>query len=195
MSPRTPEQNRAAREQTRHRILEAALTLFDRVGYEQTSVKQIAETAQIAQGLLYQHFAGKEQLLYAIFEECSAQVRLSFAAGEGEEAEADQRLAALIRRAFTLVRDGQDFWRLTYAVRLQPAVLAGLSPLLAESVTYIEATLRRYFEGMNDANPELSARVLFALIDGTAQHFVLAPATYPLDDVADEIIRRFCPPE
>ena len=41
--------------------------------------------------------------------------------------------------------------------------------------------------------PELEAALLFALIDGASQHYVLEPSRYPLDALAERIIQRFTP--
>jgi hypothetical protein len=43
--------------------------------------------------------------------------------------------------------------------------------------------------GVSDAGIE--ARVLFAAIDGAAQHFALDPETYPVEEVTRALVRRF----
>lgn len=194
MSPRTPEQNQALREETRRRILDGALTLFATQGYERTSVKQIAEAAGIAQGLLYHYFQGKEHLLRAIFEECNAQVRLSFQGGD-DAATPHARLEGIVRRSFQMLREMPDFWRLTYAVRFQPQALANLLPFVGDWVAHIQNTFEQSFREAGVPHPEAAALLLFAAIDGAAQHYTLQPDTYPLNAVAEEIVRRFCSPE
>ncbi len=52
----------------RIQILEVALKLFAERGVEGTTIKQIAERADISVGLLYHYFDGKAALLQAIFE-------------------------------------------------------------------------------------------------------------------------------
>ncbi|MFF4832953.1 ScbR family autoregulator-binding transcription factor [Streptomyces sp. NPDC001315] len=55
-------------EQTRATIITAAADLFDRRGYESTSLSDIVEHAQVTKGALYFHFAAKEDLARAIME-------------------------------------------------------------------------------------------------------------------------------
>jgi AcrR family transcriptional regulator len=55
-------------EQTRATIITAAADLFDRRGYESTSLSDIVEHAQVTKGALYFHFAAKEDLAHAIME-------------------------------------------------------------------------------------------------------------------------------
>ncbi|CAN5596239.1 hypothetical protein BH10CHL1_BH10CHL1_25220 [soil metagenome] len=53
-------------QQTRELLLEAALQQFAANGYHGTSMRQIAEAAHLAVGGIYNHFAGKEEILKAV---------------------------------------------------------------------------------------------------------------------------------
>jgi AcrR family transcriptional regulator len=48
---------------TRERILEEALLLFKRDGYEQTSMEAIAEAAEVSPSTLYRYFLSKDLIL------------------------------------------------------------------------------------------------------------------------------------
>ena len=189
MSPRTPEQNAALREESRERILEAALSLFARHGYERTSVRMIAGEAGVAQGLMYNYFPGKEALLRAIFERGMGDVDASFDGAGGGDPE--ERLAALIRGSFAVVRGNREFWRLSYALRMQPGVLEGLGVEVQGWAEQIRSRLEALLGEAGVPDPALEARVLFAAIDGVAQHFVLDPGGYPLERVADLLCARY----
>ena len=52
----------------RRQILETALRLFARQGFDGTSTKQIAQAAGIAEGLIFHYFPTKEHLLTAMLE-------------------------------------------------------------------------------------------------------------------------------
>src|SRR5215207_3458612 len=190
MSPRTPEQNERVRAASRARIVEAALELFARHGYERTSVKMIAEAAGVSQGLLYNYFESKDALLRAIFEASMEDVRASFAAAEAEP-EPARRIERLVREGFEIVRRNQAFWRLSYGVRMQAAVLEGLGDELPAWKAAIHRTLERYLRDAGVPDPSVEAAMLFALIDGVSQHYVLDPVHYPLAEVADRIVLRY----
>ena len=51
---------------TRERILQAAFDVLTREGYENSSIKAIAEQAGVAQGLVHYHFKSKQQLVLAV---------------------------------------------------------------------------------------------------------------------------------
>jgi AcrR family transcriptional regulator len=48
---------------TRERILEVALTLFNEQGYDKTSLREIAERLDVTKAALYYHFERKEDIL------------------------------------------------------------------------------------------------------------------------------------
>ena len=190
MSPRTADQNERIRAQSRRRIIEQALALFAEHGYEGTSVRMIADAAGTSPGLLYNYFENKQALLHAIFEESVADVRASFAVADA--APPGERLERLVRSSFEILRRNMPFWRLSYGVRMQPAVLAGLGPELHEWTAMIRRTLQGYLRDAGVARPDVEAAALFALIDGISQHYVLDPDRYPLDAVIDLVVARYC---
>jgi AcrR family transcriptional regulator len=55
-------------EQTRSLILETALKMFGERGYEETTMRAIAEMAGVAPGATYYHFRSKEHLIQAYYE-------------------------------------------------------------------------------------------------------------------------------
>jgi AcrR family transcriptional regulator len=188
--PRTEAQNEAIRAESRAKILAAALELFAREGYEATSVREVAQAAGVAQGLLYSYFAGKEGLLHAIFERCMDDVRRSFAAARGET---PRPLEGLIRASFAIVRENLDFWRLSYSLRGQPRALGSLGEEIGAWSAQIRAELEGHYRRAGAAQPELDAALLFGLIDGVAQHYALDPQGYPLDAVVERMVARFVP--
>ena len=188
--PRNQTLNEALREQSRRKILYSAGALFARHGYAATSVRMIAREAGVAQGLLYNYFAGKEELLRALFTESMDQVRQSFAAADAAT-DPREALEDLIRSSFALVQQHRPFWQLTYSLRGQPDVLADLRDELDAWTHTILATLERLLRATGMPQPEIEAAILFALIDGIAQHYVANPDSYPLSAVIDAVVARY----
>lgn len=55
-------------EEKKDKIIKAAKKEFARVPFEQTSIKNIVEDADIARGSFYQYFVSKEDLLRVYFK-------------------------------------------------------------------------------------------------------------------------------
>ncbi|CAM5388726.1 A-factor receptor protein [Streptomyces alboniger] len=94
-----PRQLRA--EQTRSTIITAAADLFDRHGYESTSLSDIVEHAQVTKGALYFHFAAKEDLAHAIME---LQSRASRRLASDADGRGYTSLESLMRITFGIAR-------------------------------------------------------------------------------------------
>ena len=65
-SPSPPRRDGAA---TRQKLLRAGLELFTTVGFRATTTPEIAARAGVAEGTIYRHFSGKEDLLIAAYHE------------------------------------------------------------------------------------------------------------------------------
>lgn len=188
--PRSEAQNETIRQESRKRILEQALTLFAQHGYDRTTVRMIAQGAGIAQGLLYNYFRSKQEVLRALFEQSMSKVFESFALVTDQPPE--RKLETLVRGSFALVQRDRDFWKVSYGVRMQSAVLAELGPSLSMWTDSVRLGLTAILTEAGIAEPDLEARILFALIDGIAQHLVLDP-DYPIEAVTSALLRRYFP--
>lgn len=81
-------------------IREAALTLFSKRGIEATTTREIAERAGTAEGTLYRHFDGKEDLAHWLFGRCTEQLRETLIAAAEEHSDPTRRLDALVQGVF-----------------------------------------------------------------------------------------------
>jgi AcrR family transcriptional regulator len=175
-------------------ILEAARTLFARRGYAATSMRAIAEAADVSLGLAYNYFSGKEDLLRAIIEHGVSQVRATFDKLDGTSSP-EERLRRFVRASLGTVRRHRAFWQVLYGLRHQPRALEALGTDLDALNATIHDRLRDILSAVGDDAPDESARLLYAAIDGVGQHCVRDPKTYPLDAVANQIVERFLPSE
>jgi hypothetical protein len=71
---------------------------------------------------------------------------------------------------------------------MQASVLEELGPRIDEWTGAIHATLERYLRDAGSSQPVVDARVLFAMIDGVAQDYLLSRGSYPLAGVTDRMV-------
>ena len=74
-------------EHTRAALLAAARGLFAEKGFAATSTEEIVRTAEVTRGALYHHFADKEAIFRAVFEEMEGEVckAVVLAAAKGKD--------------------------------------------------------------------------------------------------------------
>ncbi len=103
--------DKQARE-TRAKLIETALDLFSRQGVDNTSIKDIARGAGVAQGLLYHYFAGKDDLLWGVLETHIFDARLSEALSEAQSRPAEDVLREVAQRFNAFMGARQPLMRL-----------------------------------------------------------------------------------
>lgn len=82
---------------TREKILHAAFTVLSREGYENTSVKEIAEQAGVAQGLVHYYFKSKQVLVLAVLAEVCKTMEMKDLGGEAGAYAAFENFKELLR--------------------------------------------------------------------------------------------------
>jgi AcrR family transcriptional regulator len=150
MSPR--------RTDTRQRAIEVALDLFTEQGYDNTSLREIAERLGIRKASLYYHFASKEALLAGILESLLAPLDelVAWALAQPRSVETRQEV---LRRVAALLQGRWSRW-IRFAQENQPA----LRDHQAEG-----EQMRRRMNGLftaivdPDAEPRQQVRSLLAL--------------------------------
>lgn len=105
----TPSRQTRNRLRTRARIMDAAFDLFSRQGYENTTIHEIADAADIALRTFYYHFDSKANLAMAWFQDWSDDFA---AAVDSQPADADpgELLAGALRQMAAKGYPGRATW-------------------------------------------------------------------------------------
>jgi len=120
------------KEQTKERILQAALDLFKEKGLEGTTTKEISRKAGIAEGTLFNYFETKEDLALYFFQKETEDLIAWFKAETRlQKAPLSEKLFAIIHRQLEYLEPYQEFIGAVFCRSLQPA--SSLSPLSFES--------------------------------------------------------------
>ncbi|MFC9925968.1 ScbR family autoregulator-binding transcription factor [Streptomyces sp. NPDC127190] len=136
-------------EQTRSTIITAAADLFDRHGYESTSLSDIVAHAKVTKGALYFHFAAKEDLAHAILE-------LQFKSAQAVVADVESRgyssLEALMRCTFGVARLAVEDPVPRAGLRLATADVAVRPPLRHPFTEALEFATRKFSGAIREAD-------------------------------------------
>jgi len=158
---------------TRSAILDAALELFSRNGYEATGVAEICAAAQVSKGAVYYHFPSKQELFLALMTTWLEGVESFFNAAADSAStvpEALERMAGTTGRIFNDLESGfpilLEFWQ--QACR-QPEIweraVAPYRHYLDFFADFIQSGIEEgAFEA--DLDPHLTARILMAMVMG-----------------------------
>ena len=107
-------------EQTRARLLRAAVNVFDRKGYAAASVREIVEIAGVAKPALYYHFGSKEGLLTSVLEAAAREFTRAMERGVSRPGTARDRLFAICADLHGLFREHVPVVRVAHSVFFGP---------------------------------------------------------------------------
>lgn len=147
---------RASRERRRDRalkrdaVIRAAARAFNRKGYHNTSLDDIAAALEVTKPTVYYYVSNKEQLLFECFVAGIEGIRAAFHEARALRAPARERLKAVLRRYGTAV--ASEFgWCMVRAEDqdLSPAMSAHIKAMKSEIDQGIRRLLR---EGMQDGS-------------------------------------------
>ncbi len=134
-------------EQTRARIMEAAIVEFTKHGFHGARVAQIARRAEVNVALIYRYFESKEHLFATLLEHVTESVqpqRDKILSGQALPTTREQ-LGALLRWAWEIMQDHRDLIRIIMMESLRDEERSGLAIDLLH-----QAVLERIPSGMDD---------------------------------------------
>ena len=190
MAPKSSEQYEEIRESRQHQIMEAAMELFAEQGYQNTSVNQIATKCKISKGLMYNYFGSKEELLqkiiYGILDHFLEMFDM-----DKDGILTKEELIKFINMSFDMIEKEVSFWKLYFAILVQPAVFAMFQEkFMALLMPFLEL-LTNYYRSQGSKNPEAEARLFGAMLDGVGFDFILDEKNFPMEDIKKLIIEKF----
>lgn len=167
--PRTKEQFEDMRLNSKANIAATALRLFTSEGYHTTSISKIAKEAGVAIGLLYNYYAGKEDLLISIIDEHLQHIHENISKKLDEVSTQD--INEVIEILIETIIQKEDSWKLIISVMFQPAVSNIAKERIHKAFQHQEEIFENYFKEKKVDNPEESARVLNAVLHGALLQF------------------------
>lgn len=100
------------KKKTRAAILEAALQLFSRQGYENTSINQLAQAAGVGKGTIYSYFQAKSEIFLTFCEDQLAFVYQELAEKSHPDTPLIEQLLTLFMGEFRFVSRHKEFGRI-----------------------------------------------------------------------------------
>jgi len=109
------------KEETRKRIIAVAMDLFNKQGFDQTTVEQIAEEADINKGTIYNHFPAKEAIICAYVQRIIKEQRPETLSQAMQLPDTRSRLVSVLYKAVDWfhVKSNRDIFEKYYTFRAQ----------------------------------------------------------------------------
>ncbi len=185
----------------KQKIMDAAIKVLARNGYNDTTVSQIAKAAGVADGTLYLYFQNKDDLLTRIFDEITEsfiQVGMAMLAEVESPIERLKGIAELHLKSLGSDEDLACIFQIELRHNAKHMQMFS-ETRLRDYFSIIERVIRDAQElGQirKDLNPWLTTKILFGALDEMATNWVLRKHDYDLVKMAaptlDVLLNGMC---
>ncbi len=178
-----------------HLILDAAITVFAKNGFFQSTVSQIAREAGVADGTIYLYFENKEDILFQFFAFKTKQIFDQFQKVVDEGSTAESKLRNLIKTHLGEFQTNMDmaivFQAETRQVRQSEAIrvhVLEIARKYREVIGMIVEDGQREGAMRKDLYLGLVKTYITGAIDEVINSWVLADGKYDLVSMADPLV-------
>lgn len=190
MSPRSKAQLQEIREQSKEKILGAALELFAQQGFHKTTISQIASKAKVAKGLIYNYFESKEELLQGIIDSALAEGSIMLEQ-MSQLQKPEEKLAFIIQQSFSYMKERRDYMKLITGLSLQIDQFPSLHDMVQNKYTEGIPFCASLLSEINWPDPENEARIMSALLDGILLQYLVVGEIINLELLENSLLDKY----
>lgn len=143
-------------EETRTRILEAALAVFRERGFERSTMREIASAAGVAVGAAYYYFESKDAIVMAFYERSQSEMSAQIETALDKSKTLEARLRAIISTKFECFAPNRT---LLGALSAHADPEHPLSPFSKETAAIREKDLGFFSRAVADSGVKLPANI------------------------------------
>lgn len=182
---------RKSAEVRRHDIITAALELLRTQSVSRLTTRELANAVGIAQPTLFLHFGNKTQVLLALIDHVQEQLQQGLQGQNLQLLTPLERLRAVIRFHLKFIQQQPGIPRLLFSEELQsgePVLRERMHGLIGFFLDFLRNQIQAgqaLGELRADLDPQQSACLLVASVQGLAFRWILSEFRFVLEDQAD----------
>jgi AcrR family transcriptional regulator len=178
---------------TNERIIEVARKLFFQEGYDGTRLERLAAELGITKRTIYNHFASKEHLLFAVLElDLQSWIGETRAIVRDPNLEMGERFLLMQSRAVDRLQRTADIFPRAISgpkLRLQGRIISDFVGELAELFAEVVILAKRTGYLLPDTDPRLLSHVLVNIGAGLTKHCEIPSVPYDAPTLLTESVR------
>ncbi|MVO98206.1 TetR/AcrR family transcriptional regulator [Paenibacillus lutrae] len=192
--PRTREQNDRIRQSTKENIRTAAMEIFVKRGYHNASIEEVARSAGISKGLMYNYFKGKEDLLADMVRSRIEEINKVMQEAAAQNSPTEQ-LKHIIDGALDNVGQRPKEYRFYLHLQTQPEedeIVSKYSRMLNEAMAKNYQLQNGMFMSLGADDANLRSLYFSSTLHGAMLLMSTYPEHYPLEEMKKQINKQFC---
>lgn len=184
-------------DQTRQDLLEAALDIFSRKGYQAARLEDVAQAAGVTRGAIYHHFGGKNELYMALIEHAAALGNTVIERAVEEGGTFLEIIRRVVVDALSLLEEDPRFSKVMALSLATPEMAELTRRRRAEAQTLVEnisGFFRLGIEGGElrpDLEPQTAARALLGYQNGLVMLWLANRQAFSIRETAPALAEIF----
>jgi AcrR family transcriptional regulator len=183
------------KEETRRKIIQAALELFQEKGIDATTMEQIAERADVAKGTLYNYYPVKEAIIADFIQRASLEKNAERVRRLAELPDTAARMRVALRELVAGIRQQKELFERYFVYRVQHMISLERSANQVSGLSLLETEIIRMGQESGEIRRDLPQTLLLALFEFVfieiAQHFYADPEGFDEERLVGECIDLF----
>lgn len=187
------------KEETRKKIIAVAMDLFNKQGFDQTTMEQIAVAADVARGTVYNHFPEKEAIIYDYVQGVIREQKTEAIRHLKQLPDTRSRLIEALRKSLEWmhIEPNKDIFEIYFNYRMQKGVQAlrdrdaRMSSVFKDVLEHILDLGKETGEIREDMHSRILASYLDTFHSMTAIVWLVFPELFSIHDGIDDNVDLF----
>ena len=193
MSPRTKDQFKKMRSESKIKIVNAALFLFANKGYNATTISEVAKKAGVSKGLMYNYYNSKEDLLEEVVK---MNIEEGVQIGENwitsfKDSPKEEVIDQIFDLFFDLMEEKKDLMKLSFALAFQVTEMPKIQNIIYNSFSRALEMMGQLLVVIGINENEVSKKLLAAQMDGIVLHRFVLGEEYDLESVKQGLKEKY----
>ena len=172
------------------KVLEVATELFAKHGFENTSVSNICNEADVSKGLVYHHFKSKEAILLEIFSKTTNQM-VEMSKSPKSTLEPTKQILQLIDAVISQIQLDKQLFHFNLNMMFQPKTRKLLNDQIELRAALLFESVKSIFNQISEKNSEVLTYMFIAEIDGISLSYLSSYKDYSLMIMKNELLKKY----
>ena len=176
-------------------IVAAAMALFQKQGFEETTMEQIAETADISKGTLYNYFPAKEAILSLYWQDQMRSIKDNIGQITQQHSDSPTRILVLFESAMDVLTSSQEFYAPYVRYRLQNLNNPKLHEKLRSGFDVLLSEIMLYGQREGDVRTDFPLPMLITHLEGifiqACMDWLASPKSSPIKSNLQKAVELF----
>ncbi|MFQ5652451.1 MAG: TetR/AcrR family transcriptional regulator [bacterium] len=181
------------KKEKKQQIVQAAISVFARNGFDKTKMIDIAQAAAIGKGTIYEYFRSKDEIFLAAFNTFQQELDDEIGKRIYLLTSPKEKIAAFIRTSFEVYLQSADFVDIMFdfwaeGVRDRHEKI-DLKQVYDKYRQYIASILNEGIQSgvFREMNAEMVASLIIAAMDGLALQWIMDKRNFPVIESGEEL--------